>query len=76
MLTHAFAHRPGEFDPGHCWSCAREAGLVDYFERVQQEEGRLAQAQGSAGRAYRYALWGLGVATASILLTVATILSG
>jgi hypothetical protein len=30
-------HHPVEvFDPGHCRSCARQAGLLDHYDRVQQ----------------------------------------
>jgi hypothetical protein len=76
MLTHAETHRPGVFDPASCRSCAREAGILDFYDQVQREERRLAEAQVSARRAYRYALWGLGLATVSILLAVATLLSG
>jgi hypothetical protein len=76
MLTHEYAHRPGVFDPAGCRSCAREAGLLDYHERVQREERQLHEAQVSASRAHRYALFGLGAATVSFLLAVATVVSG
>jgi hypothetical protein len=36
-------HKPEEFDPGHCRTCAREAGLLDHHDRVQREETRLRQ---------------------------------
>jgi hypothetical protein len=34
-------HPPGVFDAGHCRSCARQAGLLDHYNRVQAEEARL-----------------------------------
>ena len=76
MLTHRWVHDPGVFDPGHCRSCAHEAGLLDHYHRVQQEERHLAQAQGLARRAHRYALWGLWSSAAGVLLAVVALLSG
>ena len=29
------AHAPGDFDAGHCRACARQAGLLDHYNRVQ-----------------------------------------
>ena len=75
MLTHEYAHRPGVFDPAGCRSCAREAGLLDYHDRVRREEQRLAEAQVLAQRAYRYALWGLGSSGVGVLLAVVALLS-
>ena len=75
MLTHKYAHPPGVFDPAGCRSCAREAGLLDYHNRVQHEERRLAEAQELAHRAYRYALWGLGSSGVGVLLAMAALLS-
>jgi hypothetical protein len=31
-------HPPGLFDAGHCWACARQAGLLDHYDRVQDQE--------------------------------------
>ena len=75
MLTHEYAHRPGVFDPAGCRSCAREASLLDYHDRVQREEQRLAEAQVLAQRAYRCALWGLGSSGVGVLLAVVALLS-
>ena len=34
-------HPPGVFDAGHCRTCARQAGLLDHYNRVQAEEAHL-----------------------------------
>jgi hypothetical protein len=68
-------HEPGVFDAGHCRACARQAGLVDHYRRVQQEEATLRQAHGSRaarGRA-NVALWSSG---AGILLAVVALVTG
>jgi hypothetical protein len=31
-------HKPGVFDAGHCRACAHQAGLLDHYRRVQQQE--------------------------------------
>ena len=41
-------HPPGVFDAGHCRPCARQAGLLDHYHRVQEEEAWLRQASASA----------------------------
>jgi hypothetical protein len=69
-------HEPGVFDAGHCRACARQAGLLDHYRRVQQEEAALREAHGWARAAHRrasLALWSSGVA---ILLAVFALLSG
>ena len=43
LLEHR--HEPGVFDAGHCWACAGQAGLVDHYRRVQQEEAALWKAR-------------------------------
>jgi hypothetical protein len=58
-------HQPGVFDAGHCRACAREAGLLDHYRRVQQEEVTLRQAHAwvvEARRRAGVALWSSGVA--------------
>jgi hypothetical protein len=69
-------HQPGVFDADHCRACARHAGLLDHYRRVQQEEAALREAHGWARAARRHAsvaLWSSGVA---ILLAVFALLSG
>jgi hypothetical protein len=75
MLT-GHQHEPGLFDAGHCRACARQAGLLDHYRRVQQEEATLWEAHGWARGARRrasVALWSAGVA---ILLAVVALLTG
>jgi hypothetical protein len=48
-------HKPEEFDPGHCPTCARQAGLLDHYDRVQREETRLRQTRAWAYAAHRCA---------------------
>jgi len=36
-------HDPGVFDADHCWACARQAGLLDHYRRVQQQEATLRE---------------------------------
>jgi hypothetical protein len=68
-------HPPGLFDAGHCRSCARQAGLLDYYDRVQGEEARLRRTSASARAAHRYALWALGSSGVGVLLAVLTLLT-
>jgi hypothetical protein len=53
-------HPPGVFDAGRCRTCARQAGLLDHYDRVQGEEARLGRTVAYARAAHRYALWALG----------------
>jgi hypothetical protein len=65
-------HEPGVFDAGHCRACARQAGLLDHYERVQQDEATLRQAHRwalAASRRASIALWSSG--TALLLAAVA-----
>ena len=57
MLLHH--HEPGVFDPDHCRACARQAGLLDHYHRVQDEEARLWRTVAYVRAAHRYALWAL-----------------
>jgi hypothetical protein len=53
-------HKPGLFDAGHCRACAHQAGLLDHYWQVQQQEAALRQAHGWARAARRrasVALW-------------------
>ena len=43
-------HPPGLFDAGHCWACAHEAGMLDHYDRVQDQETNLRQAREWPGR--------------------------
>jgi hypothetical protein len=61
-------HEPGLFDAGHCRVCAREAGLLDHYWRVQEEESSLRAAMRWARQARSYAIWALCSAGAGILL--------
>ena len=38
-------HPPGRFDAGHCWACAHQAGMLDHYDRVQDQETNLRQAR-------------------------------
>jgi hypothetical protein len=69
-------HPPGVFDAGHCRTCARHAGLLDHYDRVQAEEARLRQASVWARAAYRYALWALGSSGVGVLLATLALLTG
>ena len=73
MLLHD--HEPGVFDPGHCRTCARQAGLLDHYDRVQRAETRLRQASEWARAAHRHALWALGSSGVAILLVTVTLLT-
>jgi hypothetical protein len=68
MLTEHH-HEPGVFDAGHCWGCARQAGLLDHYHRVQHQEVRL-------WRAHRGARWALWSSAAALLLAAVALLSG
>ena len=61
-------HEPGVFDAGRCWACARQAGPLDHYERVQREEARLQEARQRAS----IALWSAG---AALLLAATTLLT-
>ena len=65
-LTHQ--HPPGRFDPGHCHTCARQAGLLDHYHRVQHQEVRL-------WRAHRDARWALWSSLAALLLATTALLT-
>ena len=66
---------PGVFDAGHCRICARQAGLLDHYHRVQEEEARLRQASADARAAHRYALWALGSSGVGVLLAALALLT-
>jgi hypothetical protein len=69
-------HEPGVFDAGHCRACVRQAGLLDQYQRVQQEKAALRETHEWARAACRrasVALWSSGPA---ILLAVAALLTG
>jgi hypothetical protein len=68
-------HKPEEFDPGHCRTCARQAGLLDHYDRVQREETRLRQTRAWAHAARRYAIWALGSSGVGILLGAVALLT-
>ena len=68
-------HPPGVFDAGHCRSWARQARLLDHYDRVQAEEARLGQASASARAAHRYALWALGSSGVGVLLAALALLT-
>lgn len=74
LLKHG--HQSGVFDPGHCWVCAREAGLQHHFRQVQREEQTLREAHGWAWNARRYALYGLWSSGIAILLAAIALLTG
>ena len=74
MLTR-HPHEPA-FDPGHCQDCARQAGLLDHYRRVQREEARLQETQEWACMARRFAIVALGSSGAAVLLAVVALLTG
>jgi hypothetical protein len=74
MLTQHH-HEPGLFDAGHCWACARQAGLLDHYRRVQREEARLQETREWAGTARRYAILALGSSGTAILLAALALLT-
>jgi hypothetical protein len=70
-------HEPGVFDAGHCWACAHQAGLLDHYRRVQQEEeAALGEAHGLASAAHRHASVALWSSGAAILLAAIALLAG
>jgi hypothetical protein len=75
MLT-KHQHKPEVFDPGHCRACAYQAGLLDHYWRVQQEEDRLRAATRWARQARSLAIWALLVAGGGILLAAIALLKG
>jgi hypothetical protein len=69
-------HKPGVFDADPGRACARQAGLLDHYRQVQQQEAALREAHRWARAARRrasVALWSSGVA---ILLAVVVLLAG
>jgi alpha-beta hydrolase superfamily lysophospholipase len=75
MLTQ-HQHRLGRFDPGHCRACAHEAGLLDHYRRVQQEEDRLRATMRSARQARSYASWALWVSSAGTVVAAIALVRG
>ena len=75
-VQHHHHHRPGVFDAGHCRACARQAGLLDHYHRVQQEEATLRQAHAWALQARRRASVALWSAGAALLLAAIALLTG
>jgi hypothetical protein len=69
-------HTPGVFDAGHCRACARQAGLLDHYWPVQQEEAALREAHRWARAARRHASVALWSPGAAILLAVVALLTG
>jgi hypothetical protein len=64
------------FDAGNCRACARQAGLLDHYQRVQQEEAALRQAHQWARAARRRASVALWSSGAAILLAIVALLTG
>jgi hypothetical protein len=69
-------HEPGVFDAGHCRACARQAGLLDHYRRVQREEATLRDTYARAVEASRRANLALWSAGAALLLAAVAVLSG
>jgi hypothetical protein len=69
-------HQPGVFDAGHCQACARQAGLLEHYRRVQQEEAALRQAHRWALGASRRASVALWSSAAALLLAVVALVRG
>ena len=67
-------HALGLFDAGHCRACARQAGLLDHYDRVQWEEAQLRRAGEWARAARRHAQWALGSSGIGVLLAVLALL--
>jgi hypothetical protein len=63
-------HAPGLFDADDCRACARRAGLLDHYDRVQEEETQLRQARQWARVARRHAHWALGCSGIGVLLAL------
>jgi hypothetical protein len=68
-------HEPGVFDAGHCRVCARQAGLLDHYRWVQQEEAALRQAHGWALEASRRASVALWSSSTALLLAAIALLT-
>jgi hypothetical protein len=68
-------HEPGVFDAGHCRACARQAGLLDHYNRVQAEEARLRRTVAYARAAHWYGLWALGSSGVGVLLAALALLA-
>jgi hypothetical protein len=69
------AHKPGQFDPGHCHDCARETDLLDHYWHVQRQEQAFETAERWACNAHRFAIWALWLSGGGILLAVITLLT-
>jgi hypothetical protein len=69
-------HEPGLFDAGHCRACARQAGLLEHYWQVQQEEAALRQADSWALEARRRASVALWSAGAALLLAAVALVRG
>jgi hypothetical protein len=69
-------HDPGVFDADHCWACARQAGLLDHYRRVQQQEATLEVAHELASAARRHASVALWSSAVAILLAAIALLIG
>jgi hypothetical protein len=68
--------QPGVFDAGHCRACAHQAGMLDHYRQVQQEQATLRETQRwarGARRRARVALWWAG---AALLLAAVALLTG
>ena len=66
-------HQPGVFDAGRCQACAHQAGLLDHYQLVQQEEATLRQAHGWALEASRRASVALWRSSTALLLAAAAL---
>ena len=75
MLTQHH-HGPGLFDAGHCRACARQAGLLDHYWRVQQEEDGLRAATRWARQARSLAILALCSSGVGILVAAIALLKG
>jgi hypothetical protein len=69
-------HKPGVFDADHCRACARQAGLLDHYRRVQQQEATLREAHRWARAARQRASVALWSSGAAILLAIIALLAG
>ena len=54
---------------------AHQAGLLDHYDRVQDQEANLRQAREWAWAAHRYAIWALASSGIGILLAAAALLT-
>jgi uncharacterized protein YciI len=68
-------HEPGVFDAGHCRACARQAGLLDHYQRVQQQEATVREAHRWALEARRRASVALWSSGAALLLAAVALLT-